>query len=257
MKYNRMSSVKDPTPPAYNSSFFRTAFGLVSLHMSDRIRFVQFSEEDINVIRTTIQRFWAKGIQEERPYSVSYEFKLRGNPWSGSGTGSEAVPALILMREVLACMYQQGWLMTASTDVSRKKYDKDTLIFRKQLAPPPPASWIAISFKMDDKLRFLGAPQEFLLAFSTILKSMGLHQSESMKDKTINYHEFKLYGYPWSATGEETMRTRMLILKLVELLELHGWSLYASIDQNSGPAGDSTYSEVDSWYCVKSTSWNP
>ncbi|KXN69557.1 hypothetical protein CONCODRAFT_7968 [Conidiobolus coronatus NRRL 28638] len=136
-----MSTVKGLTPPAYNSSFFRTAFGLVSLHMSDRIRFVQFSEEDINVIRTTIQRFWAKGIQEERSYSVSYEFKL--------------------------------------------------------------------------------------------------------------------YGYPWSATGEETMKTRMLILKLVELLELHGWSLYASIDQNSGPAGDSTYSEVDSWYCVKSTSWNP
>lgn len=267
-----MSSSKDPTqqqkqpagpekagaaPPAYSAPAFRTTFGSVSLHMSDRIRFVQFPKEDLEVIRATIRRCWPRGIQDERPYSASYEFKLRGGPWSGSGTGPDAVPALILMREVLASLYSMGWIMTASTDISRKKLDKDTLIFRKQPVPPPAATWTAISFKMGDKLRFLGAPQELLAAFSTLLKSMKLLQSESMKDARQNYHEFKLFGYPWRASGEETMTTRVLILKLVELLEQHGWSLYASIDQNSGPSGDSNYSETDSWYCVKSTDWTP
>lgn len=268
MSYNSKASAlqqpQDPQkdssssqPPAYSSPAFRTTFGSVSLHMSDRIRFVQLPPEDIAVIKNTIQRSWAWGIQAERPYSVSYEFKLRGSPWSGSGTGSYAVPALILMREVFASLYSMGWIMTASTDISRKKFDKDTLIFRKQPVPPPAATWTAISFKTGDKLRFLGAPPELIAAFSTLLKNMKLLQSEAVKDPRLQYHEFKLYGYPWAATGEETMKTRVLILKLVELLELHGWSLYASIDQNSGPSGDSNYSETDSWYCVKSSDWRP
>lgn len=255
-------------PPAYSSSSasasasasaspFKTTFASVSLHMSDRIRFVQFPKEDLAVIRNTIQTHWYKGIQAERPYGPSYEFKLRGIPWSGSGTGSDAVPAIILMREVFASLYAMGWIMTSSTDISRKKFDKDTLIFRKQPVPPPAANWIAISFKTGDKLRFLGAPQELLGAFSSLLTSAKLLQSQAIKDTKRNQYDFKLYGYPWAATGEETMRTRVLILKLVELLEAHGWSLYASIDQNSGPTGDSNYSEVDCWYCVKAADWRP
>ncbi|KAK2590596.1 hypothetical protein QQS21_011719 [Conoideocrella luteorostrata] len=247
-----------PPPPGYSpDETFRTSFGSLSLHMSDRIRVIQFPSEDVDAIRATILRCWVKGIQAERPYSVSREFKLRGNPWIGVGTGPDAVPAQILMRELFACLYERGWIMTASTDISRKKGDKDTLIFRKQPVPPPKAEWMAISFKAGDRLRFLGAPRDLTSAFSGLLASLRLLQRESDKSTAANHHEFKLHGYPWAATGEETMTTRLLILRLVELLELHGWSLYASIDQNNGPAGDSKLSETDCWYCVKSTDWVP
>ncbi len=256
------SSAKDAAqPPAYGSPAapFRTTFASVSLHTTDRIRFLQFSPEEIAKIRATIQYFWPRGIQTERPYSVSYEFKLRGTPWYGSGTGPDAVPAQILMREVFSRLYSMGWIMTASTDISRKGYDKDTLVFRKQPVPPPAATWIAVSFKQSDKMRFLGAPPDLIAAMSQMLKSMRRLQSEAVKTTADNYHEFKLLGNPWYASGEDTMATRQLILKLVETLEMQGWSLYACIDQNSGPhnSNNSSTSETDVWYCVKSADWTP
>lgn len=256
-------------PPAYDASAsdpsavpsavpFTTTFASLSLHMSDRLRLVQFPRDDIDAVRAILQRVWAAGIQAERPYSASHEFKLRGSPWTGSGTGPYAVPALYLVRDVFACLYARGWIMTASTDVSRKKFDKDTLIFRRQNGgPPPPASWMAVSFKQGDKLRLLGAPADLVSALARLFAGMRMLQNQSVKDAARDHHEFKLHGYPWAASGEETMHTRVLLLKMVEVLEMHGWSLYASIDQNNGPAGDSNYSETDSWYCVKSSDWTP
>ena len=180
-------------------------------------------------------------------------------PWIGSGTGPDAVPAQILMREIFSRLYSLGWIMTASTDISRKGYDKDTLIFRKQLVPPPAATWAAISFKQGDKLRFLGAPQDLISSMSQLFRSTGMLQSENAKTTAANYHEFKLIGTPWYASGQDTMATRLLILQMVETMEANGWSLYASIDQNSGASNssNSSYSETDVWYCVKSADWTP
>ncbi|KAM3447320.1 hypothetical protein MY3296_008847 [Beauveria thailandica] len=247
------SSSSSSSPPAP----FQTNFASLSLHMSDRLRLVQFPDDDVAAVRAVIRQVWREGIQAERPYSVSHEFKLRGRPWSGSGTGPYAVPAIVLVRELFACLYARGWIMTASTDISRKEFDKDTLIFRRGGPLLPPVSWMAVSFKQGDKMRLLGAPPGLVAAVGDVLASMRLLQARTEKDAAMGQYEFKLYGYPWSATGEETMRTRLLVLRLVEVLERHGWSLYASIDQNSGPSGDSSYSETDCWYCVKSSDWTP
>lgn len=252
-------------PPAYDANTsssavpqpFRTAFGSLSLHMSDRLRLMHFDNDDLAAVRAVLLRAWSWGIQAERPYSCSYEFKLRGSPWSGSGTGPYAVPAQILMRELFACLYARGWIMTASTDISRKEYDKDMLIFRRQAVPPPPASWMAMSFKNGDKIRLLGAPQQLAHAMAGMLASMRALQAQSVKNAAAGQFEFKLHGYPWQASGEATMQARLLILRMMEVLEQHGWSLYASIDQNNGPSGDSGYTETDAWYCVKSSDWTP
>lgn len=248
-------------PPSYESqaALFRTTFASVSLHSTDKIRFLQFSPDEIDKLRATITYFWSRGIQSEGNYGVSYEFKLRGVPWYGSGTGPDAVPSQILMREIFSRLYSMGWIMTASMDISRKGYDKDTLVFRKQSVPPPAAVWTAISLKKSDKMRFLGAPPDLLAAVSEMLRSTRCLQSEMRKAKTDNYHEFTLNGGPWYADGTRTMATRQLILRLVQTLEMQGWSVYACIDQNSGPrnSSDASLSETDVWYCVKSLDWTP
>jgi hypothetical protein len=246
-----------PGPPAYSSSTFTTTFASISLHMTDKIRFLQFTPDDLALFRTIVKRAWPRGIQAERPYSVSQEFKLYGNPWRGTSNGSDSTSALVLVRELLSGLFARGWILTAATDISHKEFDKDTLLFRKQPVPPPAATWMSISFYKGDKLRFIGAPRELIVAFQSLLRSLRLLQSEAMIDTRVNMYEFKMNGYPWRATGEETMRTRLLILRVIELLERHGWSLYASIDQNNGPQGDSNWSETDVWYCVKSNEWTP
>jgi hypothetical protein len=243
------TSEKMPAP-SYSPS--RTAFASISLHQYDRMRLMQFPQEDIAALRRVIQQTWHRGIQEERPYSVSHEFKLKGYPWSGQG--KDAIPARIVMREIFAYLYSNGWILHASTDISKKLSDKDTLIFRKQQTAPPPSDWFCISFNQGDRLRLIGASEELLNSFRQLLNSMGLLQNEFWKESHNNAWEFKLNGYPWLATGEETMTTRLLILNMVGTLESHGWTLYASLDQST--AGEKT-SETDSWYCVRDKNWVP
>lgn len=128
-------------------------------------------------------------------------------------------------------------------------------MFRKQQAPPPPSDWIAISFNKADRLRLIGADDVLTASVREVLKSMRLLQQEMWKDRSLGAYEFKINGYPWIASGMETMSTRLLLLRLLACLEQHGWSLYASIDQSQGH-GEGT-SETDSWYCVRDKSWVP
>jgi predicted RNA-binding protein YlqC (UPF0109 family) len=244
------SPEKETLLPSYSS--FQTTFATLSLHMADRIRLLQFPASDIDAIRNVIRAKWRKGIQADRKYAMSHEFKLHGNPWWGQG--SDSIPARIVMREIFAYLYSAGWILHASTDLSKKERDKDTLVFRKQQHPPPQSEWISISFNQSDRLRLIGADGELIAAFRTMLKGMQKLQNEGWKDQILNTWEFKIRGTPWWASGEETMVTRMMILNMLETLERYGWSLYASIDQNQ--AGEDS-SETDSWFCTREKGWVP
>ncbi len=236
--------------PAYTP--FRTAFASLSLHRSDRIRLLAFQQAEIDGIRAVIKTSYNHGLQAEKTYGGSHEFKLYGNPWYGQS--SDAISSRVVMREILAYLFSVGWILHASTDVSKKQMDKDTLFFRKQQQPPPPSAWIAISFNKSDRLRLIGADPQLTSAFKDLLVGMRLLQTDyGWKDKALGAWEFKLNGYPWWATGEETMSTRMLLMKMLECLESFGWSLYASVDQNTG-SGDNS-SETDTWYCVRERGW--
>ena len=238
-------------PPGY--SVFKTAFASLSLHQSDQIRLLQFPQSDIDSLRAVIKATYSLGIQEERIYGESYEFKLRGHPWTGRG--NEVIPSRILMREILAHLFQSGWIFHASTDCSKRRFDKDTLVFRKQHSLPPESEWIAICFEHSDTLRVVGADEFLTSAVRELLQSMKLLQVESWKDRRLGAKDFKMHGRLWVPNGEETMKMRLLLLKLLECLESHGLSLYATIDQCS--SGANKQNVTDSWYCVRDKAWFP
>jgi len=246
--FKTQSSQPSPdNPPAFQSTF-----ASLSLHRADTIRFLRFSQQDIETLRMVVHASWPKGIQEERIYGGSHEIKLAGYPW-GEGYSGNGVRAQILMQEVLACLYSMGWMLHVSTDISRKQWDKDTMVFRKQ-ATPPPGEWFSISFHRADRLRLGGASGATITSFRSILQNMHKLQSEEWKDQSLNAYEFKVLGNPWLASGEETMETRMLILRMLEALERDGWSLYASVDQSISSKNSSS---ADTWYCVRDKSWAP
>ena len=101
---------------------FRTQFACVTLNMMDRMRFINFPPEITNDLRTTIQGAWPQGIQEERPYGKSKEFKLKGFPWSFKTDGSSDARRLVL--QVLEALYDRGWVLQAAVDLSKKEADK-------------------------------------------------------------------------------------------------------------------------------------
>lgn len=232
---------------------FCTTFASISLHRSDRLRTIGFSDPDLSSIRSVISSSWRKGIQEERKYSMSHEFKLNGRPWYGQG--DDAITSRVLIRGLLAYLFSIGWILHASTDVSKDIYDKDTIFFRKQQQPPPESNWIAITFNMSDRLRLIGADAQLIASVKGMLGELRLLQKEmGWKDQANGAWEWKINGYPWHASGEATMVTRYLLLKFLEVLEANGWSLYANIDHSEGTKD---VGETDSWYCVRDKTWIP
>lgn len=229
---------------------FQSQFASISLHQSDRIRFMQFPAETLAGVRDVITRSYKPGIQDERPYAGSHEIKLKGYPWESIGTYSTS--SRVMMRELFSYLYSAGWIVHQTVDLSKVQFDKDTIIFRKQPVPPPQSCWFAMSFNYNDRIRLIGADRDLIGAFQGLLKSMNLYQSETWKE--TDAFEFKLRGYPWMPTGEATMSMRLLILRMLELLEMNGWSIYASVDQSNAAANSS---EADSWYLVKAADWVP
>lgn len=166
----KLTAPEMPMPASAGAPSFRTTFACMSLNMGDRLRLIQFPQSGIDIVRGAIASAWRPGIQSEREYHGAYEFKMHGNPWYGQG--SEAVPSRRLMCSVLASMYDAGWVLKASTDISKKQMDKDSLLFRLQYPPPPPSQWFAISFNRGDRMRLIDAPEEVIPAFKECLGPM-------------------------------------------------------------------------------------
>jgi len=219
------------------------------MHMTDRIRLMNFPDPMIALIRSAINSCWPGGIQQESDYAGSREFKLRGNPWRGMG--GDGIHARRLMRVLLQALADAGWMLTLSTDISKKALDLDTLLFRLQAPPPPRCAWICIAFSRHDRLRFIDAPPELVAAALAALRQA---VQAPVPHQLPGVQEFKLVGQPWWATGAESMHARRILIVLLELLETFGFTVYASIDQKQGT---NESGETDTWHCCRPIGWQP
>ncbi len=211
-----------------------TTFASLSMHENDRLRLLQFSSDETQTIRDTISISWPNGIQSERDYYGSHEFKLRGNPWYGSG--DDAVFARRFMTRVFETLANIGWVLTVSADLSKKTTDKDTLFFRYQQPPPAPCEWMTISFSNQDLLRLIDAPQS-LVSYMVQHLAPFIQRHQPHKNQPEAAYEFKINGYPWDASGSTTVESRRLVLRLLEGLDMNGWTVYGRIPQSTSQSG--------------------
>lgn len=211
---------------------------------------LQFPPSSTEAVRKAINANWPRGLQSMGKYAGSQEFQLYGHPWSGIDSSGDAMDARRLMKAILEALYNEGWILYTSTDCSKKERDKDTLIFRHQDPVPERCEWMSVAFVKNDHLRFIDAPKDLISSvFSTLKYDIQSHGGPSPK----GVYDLKMNGYPWFASGEETMKTRLLLLKLIRGLEEHGFTVYASIDQYSRNEGR----EADVWHCCRRVSWTP
>ncbi|KAH7105936.1 hypothetical protein BKA62DRAFT_688418 [Auriculariales sp. MPI-PUGE-AT-0066] len=56
-------------------------------------------------------------------------------------------------------------------------------------------------------------------------------------------------GWPWYASGSETVTTRVLLLQVLDLLAAYGYELHATVDMCYGSEGI----DVDTWFLRKYT----
>ncbi|KDQ10254.1 hypothetical protein BOTBODRAFT_178287 [Botryobasidium botryosum FD-172 SS1] len=191
----------------------------LTLDARDCLRLIHFPPQITSeVVRDALKHSWKRGIQTERTYAESHEFKLCGYPWHG--TGKDAVTTRTMMGA-----------LNVTTDVSRKSYDTDSLFFRYNGAVvPQPSTFFAIAFNQSDLIRLIEAPSDVLQAVQHLLSCNV--QKESWKIPDAAY-DFKLKGYPWYASGENAVTARVLLLQLLDVLTTVGFEIYASIDMTT------------------------
>lgn len=244
--------VPETIPSMTNGLPFQTTFACLSLHLTDRIRLLDFPEVTIDFFRAVIREHWTSGIQYERDYAGSFEFKLRGNPWQGRG--NEAITSRRLIQNILHALHARGWVLMLSTDISKKLGDKDTLVFRHQVPEPAPCTWMSVAFSNSDRLRFIDAPVDLVQAMVPMV-SPWIQRVDGETESQC--YDVKMNGYPWGATGSETMEARRLMLALIKGLEQQGSTIYASINQKMHNSSEASRGETDTWYCCRLVSWRP
>jgi len=94
--------------------------------MTDRIRLLNFPAQETPRIEEIIHLAWQSrgGIQQTRQYDAAHEIKLKGYPWGHSMWGEEKCQSRGLVSGILGGMYEIGWILKASVDVSGKELDK-------------------------------------------------------------------------------------------------------------------------------------
>lgn len=110
----------------------------------------------------------------------------------------------------------------------------DSLVFRYQTLPPPPCDWLSVSFDQLDRLRILGAPSPDLAA-AVVTALQPAIASHKMSDHRF---DVKFCGTPWSPSGEQTVTLRVILLRLLEVMESFGFTLYAGVNQCNDTCGD-------------------
>jgi len=235
------------TPPT-------VVFASMSMHEGDRLRLMGFGLDEQAVVRDAISRHWTHGLQSEREYHGSHEFKLHKYPWYPTVIkGDDSMVSRRLMSKLLEALFNMGWVLNISTAVSKTTTALDTLIFSRQT--PTSAlqhrDWMCIAFSNGDRLRFIDAPPDLLESAKQMLTRIEYLQSHQ-EHGSDGCYEFKLHGYPWNAMGGETMRVRQMLLELMGILNQHGWTVYGSIDQKAQVASDSAATKVpDTWHCCR------
>ncbi|KAJ4269775.1 hypothetical protein NW762_001443 [Fusarium torreyae] len=240
-------------PPSFQETMaadppvFKTQFACVTFNMSDRIRLINFPQEDVSAVKEVIQVRWQPGLVQARPYGQSTEIWVRGNPWSYKSDGND--DARRLMLAMLERLFDMGWVMQGAMDITRKSESKDSLIFRKQDPIPPPCDWICVSFDSSDKLKIVDSPPKDLT--DAILQTFG--GDVRRREVAPNRLKIHLAGLPWRPSGTDTIKTRIILLRLIETLERCGFTIYATI----GSKGEDEEGAADILICQRQKDWVP
>ncbi|KAF5023541.1 hypothetical protein F66182_4408 [Fusarium sp. NRRL 66182] len=250
------SSSSSAAPPSFNEAIqsappplFKSRFATISREGYDRIILINFSEAEIAAIHEAVRTNWQRGIDRVQPRGSSREIKLKGRPWTHTKNGDE--PAILLTLRMMEALYGLGWVLYSAIEVTKKIATKDSLVFRKQDHTPQPCDWITVSFHSGDKLKILNSPPADLV--NDIVGAFVAHLQRY--ELTPERAKLKFKGWPWSPGSQEAVNTQVKLLSLLEVLEQHGFTLYARMaaryDDEVHEANVSVFQRRQGWVPTK------
>ena len=202
-----------------NVPFFIISFYWDQLHV--------FNADDhiVNEIRTCLAYNWPKGIQKETRVSDAFIFKLKGQPfWPQSTDHAQFVLFSCVLLKQLS---QSGYIKIMSSDINWYNSLSAWFFYKSPTTVANDIEFCAVDLWGWDKLKFFNTPPEIneALKYTVYENWRGIQRS----DLEHGLFTVKLKGFPWqSPSGEDGIRNRILIMKMVQVMANYGWTLYSA-----------------------------
>lgn len=240
-------------------------YATLSMSKSDRIRFMGFPEDIYSKAGTVIAASWPPGIQSEQFYAGSYEYQMKGRPFGTLGT-NEALGCRVLLRDILAYLYDRSWVLITSMSLSEKIGSKDTLLFKKWDDERPKVEWLVVQLYHKNKIylhcttdhSWSSPPRPesnstLVTSFQNLLTKLECFEKGHWSQHHDAY-EFTLKGGPWRCHGQNSMKARRLLLEMAECLDGLGFESYGAVKQRTE---NDDWRICDSWYLVRKVQTPP
>ena len=203
-------------------------FACIGVNGYDKLQFVNFPQNLHSIFQNVVASNWPQKIQEAKVIGDALQIELKGNPWT-STRDKEDIQSKTLIKALLNDLEMRQWILYGSSNL---RGNADTLFFRCDPCLPNDGSKLigfVINLHRNDRLRLIDAPPESInCAKSIVTKFWKPGVTKEMVK--LNAYEFKLGGHPWWADGEESVKSRFFICKLVEGLMSIGWRVQIAIN---------------------------
>ncbi|KAL1839184.1 hypothetical protein VTJ49DRAFT_1803 [Mycothermus thermophilus] len=249
------SSLGKPEPPSTSYALPPT-YATLSFHKADTLRLLNFPSDLVSAFEPLIIATWPPGIERQYSSGQAYEYKLKGRPF-GTFRAQQLVGGIHLMRAAFALLRRHGWDLVFPVVCSTRYTAKDTLVFRRSPSPLPEVELLALAPQGTHRLRVIydraeGSNRdhrEHLASLNAAVQET-LEQLDYLKEGSWSHDtlEFVLKGRPWAPRLGESVKVRVLLLRLLATMEEHGWRPYASLVQRTGW---DDFRMLDTWYFVR------
>jgi hypothetical protein len=241
---------------------------IVALDDHNILRLVNANPNMVNVVKATIDRFWQLGLEaegqighqsskrqfdQEDEQSISWEFVLKGSPWSASSTKVGHSRQFVTF--LLDALLFQGWTVVTGLDISRTQNKKSALLFQR-CPPVRNLHHVCLSPLGKQRFQLINAPASLRQLvkdeFEDVLGNERLSEDESL-------YEIEFEGRSWWVTDPEAgfaqdsyifVRNRMR--KLLQSLMDSGWRVIASADvaRQTQDDKDDVGQGIHSWFII-------
>ena len=157
---------------------------------------------------------------------VTSKLSLGGLSWTAWGEDSINVRKMILNFIEAARKHKYELVTNLNT-----KGTTDSLLFQHKdsLQPDLREEMMMISLNRDDRMRLVACPGSVISLVEEVISQHWEGGLQHSKEKSGAW-EFKLAGYPWWASGEDTVKSRYLVANLIMKLKSVGWEVAVTLD---------------------------
>ena len=195
-------------------------------YLNNKLILVNHDAQVKSIVARSISESWPKGLEKEEEKNISntdlHYFVLRGY-WGG--THEDGINTRLLLCNLVGNMAAHHWRLLCSTNMEG---DSDTFFFvYEEMYSASPQDFIALTLAKHDRLRLINC--QFLeQPLSDAVKAAG--QNILRVEDYYNTREIVISGNPWWCSGEEAIRARRTISRIMETFNSLGWSPMTAVD---------------------------